>query len=508
MEAFRSDNLVIRIMIVVLVMGVGTLCGCRSSRDSGAEAVVIDWNPPAVSFDASSHQDSIPLVLSSLVNSAKHNNPELLALREAMEVARAEAVTVTGLRNPELRVEYNEGNQVTERTWYGNGAGIGTPPEWLPLKSVSDRTVESDGTRYTLRLYPPNPWLMRVQGGGTRARFAAASADLQAAEWQAECAIGSMLTEILGIQRELEIVRNQSVLRRDYLAAVQLLVNQQQATALDELDADQRQMRAEDDAAVLEQALLDRYTQLSVMVGAPVQETPFGGGVGVNESTVSITPEMARTLRGRLVEARADVMAAYWRHQDALALWREKRMGRMPWFTYLQGSYAKSDSSDQVDAVGRQSFNADLITPSSVVSADDDDDEAWSIEAGLEIPVFAFHGGATRIQQANVKRYAVALRESVRKAQTEFDMAYQGWLTAVARAEAASRGTDVRQAKATELIRKLDSAGGMGPEARLKVDEMILQLKRAEIQAVRVRDMAWWRLQGSAGVRLNNRVAE
>jgi outer membrane protein TolC len=209
-----------------------------------------------------------------------------------------------------------------------------------------------------------------------------------------------------------------------------------------------------------------------------------------------------------LVEARAEVMAAYWRHQDALSLLKEVRVSRMPWFTYLQGSYAKSESRDQIDTAGRMALNEDVTTFDSIVTADDNQDEAWSIEAGIEIPLFSFHGGATRVQRANVKRFALALRESLRQSQAQFDMAYRGWRTAVTRVDAVCGVIAARQAKATELIRKLDEAGGMGPEARLKVDEMILQLRRVEIQAIRARDTAWWRFQGSAGVRLNDRVAE
>jgi outer membrane protein TolC len=474
------------------------LWGCRTSREVGAGRAYVDLGISQENSPAAPVHAEVPLNLTALVSAARLHNPELVVLREAMEVARAEAMTVTGLRNPELRVEYSEGDRVTERTWYADG-GRGSVPEWAPLGSYRDRVSESDGIRYTLRLYPPNPWLMRIQGAGSRARFAAAAADLQAAEWRIECEIGALLAQISGVQRELEIVRKQACLQRDYTMVVQSLIRHQEATVLDELGAEDRQMQAEDDAAILEAGLAEQFRQLSVLVGAPVQSLMAGEAPSGRGSPHRATPAMAETRRSQLVESRGEVMAAYWRHQDALAGWREARLSRVPWLTHLQASYAKADESERVDAAAGLSVNTAIAPPGRTVSADENTDEGWSVEAAIELPLFAWQSGATRIQQANVRRYAVALRECARQVQAEFDEAYRAWQAAVTRTDIARGRIITRRQKAVELKRSLEGENGLGPEARFKVEEMLLRLQQAEVNADREEDMAWWRLQQSSG---------
>ncbi len=481
---------------------VGLVClmmwGCRTSREEGAGRVTVELEIAGERSPVAPVSAGVPLNLAALVSAARLHNPELVGLREAMEVARAEAMTVTGLRNPEMRVEYSEGDRVTERTWY-TGGGPGSVPRWEPVGSARDRVSESDGIRYTLRLYPPNPWLMRIQGAGARARFAAAVADLQAAEWRIECEIGALLTQMSGMRRELEVVRKQTRLQLEYAAVVQSLMKQQQATVLDELGAADRQMQAEDDATVLEMGLAEQVRQLSMRVGATVQSSMEGEAPNGRRHRDRMTPEVAEALRARLVETRGEVMAAYWRYQDALAGWREARLSRVPWLTHLQATYAKAGESERVEAAAGLSVNADVVPSGRTVAADENRDEGWSVEAAVEIPLFAWQSGATRIQQANVRRYAVGLRECVRQAEVEFDEAYRAWQAEVTRVDQARGQIAAQRQKVTELRRTLEGAKGIGPDARFKVDEMLLRLQRAEVKADCEEDLAWWRLRQSSG---------
>jgi hypothetical protein len=93
----------------------------------------------------------------------------------------------------------------------------------------------------------------------------------------------------------------------------------------------------------------------------------------------------------------------------------------------------------------------------------------------------------------------VALRECARQVQAEFDEAYRAWQAAVTRTDIARGRIITRRQKAVELKRSLEGENGLGPEARFKVEEMLLRLQQAEVNADREEDMAWWRLQQSSG---------
>lgn len=487
-----------RTAVIAWITGLA-ISGCRSTPPSATGFPVF---PAAVERHHASGEVGLPAApvfsFDALVNAARQHNPELLALQDAMESARAEAVTATGLRNPELRVEYGEGSRLTGRTWYRSSV----PPEpgrpaGVPQGTIRHEDVDSDAVRFGLRLFPPNPWLLRAQGACSRARFAAAAAELQAGEWRLECAIGKALSEMRTLGHELEVVRQQASLRREYADAVSSRMKQQQATALDELDARQRLLRATEDVAQLEQALLQKEQWLTELSGVAPGQSGEAGGLPV----AGVAPGAVSGLDGRLFESRQDVMAAYWRHQGAIALLRESKSRRIPWLAHVQGSYARGSSEEQVEAMA--AFSSGFPgAPADGFTTDRGEDEEWSIEAALEIPVFAFHAGASRVERVELARCARLLRETVRRAGMELETSRSQWKAAAERAGQCQAELDGIQQETSKLGRALEQAGLWGPEEQLKVREMMLQTRRAAIRTAGEKEAAFWRLREASGQRI------
>lgn len=476
-----------------------TLVGCSSLRvvSQGAAASGAVPEPPLALMETAAAAHT-PLTLAALVNSACQHNPEILTLRGAVEAARAEAITVTGLRNPELRMEYGEGSRYTGRTWYQpSGAANGGGVDWRPAADVRKRESESDVVRLGLRLFPPNPWLLRAQGAGARARFAAATADLRAAEWRLECAIGRLLSEIRTLRRELRIACQQAEVRREYTAAVIARLQHNQGSALDQLDARQRHLRATEDVAVIEELLREKLQAVFDLSGASLE-----GEAAEIEGEPEVPLTALAGLEFRWMESRQEVVAAYWRHQGAMATLREAKARRIPWLSHVQGSYGRGTTGEEKDAIAALSGAPSGLTPDSQIAVDDSEDEEWSIEAAVEIPVFSFYGGATRMERTEVARCAQVLRATLRRAGAEFGNARFLWLNARERTKECQAGLADVENQAEHLGRQMEEAGLLGPEEQLAVTEMKLQAQRAALQARRSESLAFWRFREACGERI------
>lgn len=452
----------------------------------------------AVAVPAASLPVRIPLEIDALMNAARMHNPELQMLRDLVDEARAFAVTLTGIRNPELRVSYDQGSQVTERSWWREEAETQGSTEWVPAASRRHHTEDADVVRLGLRLFPPNPWLMRAEGAAARATLAAAMADLQAAEWRTECAIGRAVSEITGLREELEIARQLEALQADAAKAVEELLRHQQADVLDELEVRQRGIRANEDVTRSEQAIAVALDQLVLLCGV----TPDTDDLRGTALQPHISEEEMQALGRDVLESRQDIMASYWRLQAALSALRGGKARRIPWFAHVQGSYAKGVAKEPLDAsVGFETISTGGTEP-VLAATDENESEEWGIETAIEIPVFTFHAGATRVERAEVDRRGRALKETIRRAGLEWEAAKRRWNAAcelTARQQAVARE---HRRKAELLARPIAEAHDMGPEAQWKLREMELQARHAAARAGREQVLAFWRLREVSGKRI------
>jgi outer membrane protein TolC len=494
-------------------LALAALCGAGGCRTPAPaeKAVVVASGAATRSAPAASQPATGAAArrgLADVLAAALQHNPELIALRQDAEIARAQAVTVSGLRNPELRFGYGEGARMTERSWYTNTAySAFLPPatnQWAPLNSYRGEALASESWRLTLRLYPPNPWLLRAQGAANRALSEAAGAEARACEWRVTCEVRRHFARLDFIAKELRTVGQLAEIKAVYAGAVRTLAAANQVTAVAELDAEQRHYALLMELEALRRERARVLSELSTVVGGPVGDVAPDAGAepGLGASPGDIGGDRAAALAAEAVERRGEVVAAYWRHQAALAALRAARGTRAPWFTYLEGSYGRGGGRENVETADALQNGAAGVWPDPVIAVDDTDDEAWSVEAAIEIPIMTLGPGATRVQRADCRRYAGLLAEQTRAVAGQCREAVEGWTEARARLEQVRRLAGAQARKIETLRGTLARTDGLAPEDRLKVDELALQLERTLAQAEQECALAWIRVQETFGAEL------
>ncbi len=482
----------------VLVLLAGCVGARREMPAPTVAAGAIEVVPPANALPMT--VTGAPHTVHSVMAAALAHHPDLVLLRQELEVVRAEAVTCSGLRNPELRVGYDEGGRRTERTWYTNaaftGMTAGTNAAWRPLAERAGDSQDSDSLRLTLRVFPPNPWLLQAQGAGARARFAAAAADLRAAEWKVEGEVRRLFNEMDFLTKDLGLAGQLADLRREGAETLRTLADKHQVTAVDELAAVQKHYQALMDREKIESSLAARRAELAALAGEPVWTVTLEPQ-GEEAPGTALDGGRLAAMREKVVENRQEIVAAYWRDQSARAALREARSLRIPWFTYIQGSYARGGAQESLTTA------ADLqAVPDPVVSTDEIEDREWGIEAALEIPVFSLGARATRLQRADCRRWATVFGETTRTVLAQLDETVTAWREASRRAERLEPESLELLKRAERLMGQMAERHDLAPGDPAKVQETIVQVKRTLLQSGFEKRQAWLRIQEAFGAPL------
>ncbi len=494
-------NRAFMILWPVLLMA---LSGCRSTWSETANPTMAGEVTPDSTAPLSAVTNTV-LDVHSAITAALAHQPEIVLLRQAMEVARAEAVTCSGLLNPELRVGYDVGGQRTERTWYTNTAYNVIPPytntAWRPLDARGDDARDQDTLQLALRIFPPNPWLLWAQGDGARARFAAASADLRAAEWRLLCGVRKLFNTLDYLEQDLELAGKLVAIRQAEAETLRILADKQQVTAVDELAAVQRHYQVLMDRERMEASLAQKRAELSAMTGIPVagvlQDPPAAREAGLR----ALGGDRLAAMRVKVIENRQEVVAAYWRQQSAQASLREAKSLRIPWFTHIQGSYTRGRSHEALSAAANLQTVPGAI-PDPVLATDESQDESWGIEAAVEIPVFSLGPGATRLQRADCRRWTAVFGETTRNVLTQFDGAVTAWQDASRRSARLETDSGALIKRAEDLAAEITARRDLAPGDTGKVQETILQMKRTVLQSHFERQQAWLLLEEAFGASL------
>lgn len=481
------------------------LSGCRSTVSDTVVNPAMTGEIRPGSIDSPAPVTNTVLDVHSAITAALAHQPDLVLLRQAMEVARAEAVTCPGLLNPELRVGYDVGGQRTERTWYTNTAYNVTPPytntAWRPLNARGDDTEDQDTLQLALRIFPPNPWLLWAQGDGARARFAAASADLRAAEWRVECTVRKVFNTLDYLGQDLELAEGLVAVRHAEAETMRILADKRQVTAVDELSAVQKHYQVLMDRDRIEANLAQKRAELTALTGVPVagvlQDPPAERETGRQ----ALDRDRLAALRAKVIENRQEVVAAYWRQQSAQAALRAAKSLRVPWFTHIQGSYARGRSHEALSAAANLQTVYGAI-PDPVLATDESEAESWGIEAAVEIPIFSLGPGATRLQRADCRRWTAVFGETTRNVLAQFDEAVMAWQDSCRHSDRLETDSGALIKRAEELAAQIAERRDLAPGDAGKVQETILQMKRTVLQSHFERQQAWLLLEEAFGASL------
>jgi outer membrane protein TolC len=265
-------------------------------------------------------------------------NPQIKALRAAVEVAQQRRAAATDFEDPEA---------------FG---GWGDTLE--EFDTTSKPSKGNNESRVGGRINLPNPFLMAPRVRARSAEVMAAKADLQSALWLAECDVRRLFAELNYLEADLALA---GTLAHDYselLADVRRRTQEGAATAAEVLSAAQRQIEAGQN---LEQAR-HRYQVAQRDLAGMLDLPPAVVNAGTNALTHLSFPESAfqmEALQAQALSCRGDVAALRWRTVAAGFEYREARNARIPWFKEITAG--NREPSDQ-----------------------------WWITVGLTVPVFTW----------------------------------------------------------------------------------------------------------------------
>jgi outer membrane protein TolC len=511
--------------------------GCRTPEPDGRLPANYRNPPPDAFVEEPAPVSGVPLPVQTAIDLVLKNNPQILLLKQAAEVARAQARTCTDLQDPEIVVAYGEGEEVTDRSWlvprseivpaisypndnrllisshpddlnkdpadpYKTRVPLGPGEEQYYLTRSSNTfhgtTANSESYRVAVRFFPPNPWRMSARSSGARANYAAALADLYGAEWTVRSEVKRLLAQIRYLKEDLALAEQLAETRRASASMAVTLLDRQEMPVVDAMAASQRYVQALNDRDKLERDLAQARSQMLAISGQTLGDADAMEGDAVR-TNITASALSAEALRDRALQSRRDIAAAYWRSQVATALLQEAKASRVPWFTRFEGSYGETKTTANPDAAWEMAGGTAELDPFYSISVDDDEQTEWRVEAIMSIPLFSAGPGATRVQRAEYKRSVAVLGESTRLAMAQVDEALGTLGEAEARGARLTAEITPRMDEARTLLGDLQQRPDVVPATLEKIKEVSIETERMLLKSSYDRLVALIRLEQALG---------
>lgn len=411
----------------------------------GFPLAVEEHSRPEVPDTPITIEQALPLALAASASLVPH--------RAALRVARAEQAAAYEVRDPQVRFAYGE----SDRTEEGD---LGREEE----KRRRHRGV--------LRIYPPNPWAQNAVANGGEARMELAAANLRAAEHDVVARVHLLFHEARCRRAERGTLQRVADVRRDQLEQIEERLSRGVGTApaaltarLDALDVtvDWERARREELRAI---------TDLATCLGFE-----DGGELEIADPPVpSVTgAPMNRDLDAWVEQAfdrRSDLAAMEWRAEMARWDLTAARRAAVPWFDHIQGAYTEERNGV--------------------------DEDTWSVQAAIELPVFSRGGSDVGIAKASEDQFRAEAARA--RAQVRGEVRQSLGRLRLARG-AAERFEQETAPALDELNAGLASEVGnaLRPQDRADVLEGILKAERLRLEAALAYERAWIELQIAAG---------
>lgn len=492
------------------------MTGCASPEPDGRLPANFRNSFPDAFVEEPVPSTRAPVPVPAAIDVALHNNPQIQLLRQAAEVARAQARTCTDLQDPQVVVAYGEGEEVTDRSWlvprseivpsisypYDNNTLISSHPEDLnkdPLDPYKLRvplgpgeeqyyltrssntfhgtTANTESYRVAVRFFPPNPWQLSARAAGARANYAAALADVYNAEWMVRSELKTLVAQIRYMKEDLILLERLAETRRVSASMAVTLLDKQQAPVVDAMSASQRYIQVLNDRDKLERDLAIAKSELLALSGQTVGDVDVTVG-DVVCTNIAASSLVAESLQEKALRNRSDIAAAYWRSQWATALLKEAKASRVPWFTRLEASYGQTKTTANEDAAWEMAGGTAELDPFYSISMDDDEESEWRVEAIVSIPLFSVGPGATRVQRAEYKQAVAALGEATRLAIAQVDDALSALGETETRTDRLSAEIIPRMDEARTLLNDLQQRPDAIPTTIEKIKEVSIETER------------------------------
>ncbi len=445
-----------RLLFGMVRMGVG----CGVIWATGCSTSPVSSHPP--DLPQSPGLDPVPVIqvespsrqlteIESWMELARRHNPDLVRLRVAVEVADARAQTVEGWRDPELRLGAGRSERVTERTWWASvpeGFPVSGEDPYLSAHSPSTPMSQADRLQVALRFFPPNPLYVSARNAANRASAEIARADFKAAEWRIYCGLKAALTERDGVDRGIALADRLIGTRREMLDATRALVTAGEMTRLDEISARQNVFQT---SLQRERLLSRRQTAADELRSLAGFAAPPAGAAlrGKPAPLPALDTLDINLLENRALARRSEIISAHWRGRVAAEALREARSMQIPWFSFLEASYGRTLTRDDVggalwmNSVDPKGENE----PAQWFSQDQDTEDEWRLDLGITLPIFSLGPRATRVALAGQRAAGAEEEQIAAQVAGEVRSAFQDYGDQMRRIAAVRQDVQVQEAQ-------------------------------------------------------------
>lgn len=371
------------------------------------------------------------LTVDQAVTMAMESSPRLAELKALADAATAGADAESHRENPELRITQLRLDQILK-----GEPRVGT----------------------AVRFRPARPGSVDAEVAVATAEEVTALAEARAEELAIEAEIRWLFDDAMLIEAEIAAADAIVAVRRSIVEQTRARLDASRATALDvamaELSASEAEQASADLRARLGAVRGDLLERVGVDPAAPVRLAgdPAGAWPPADLPSEDALVEAALRNRVEVAAAAAQIDAA-----DAQAF--IERSKRWPWFSFVELGYEFSPSTER--GLG------------------------WTLQAGIELPVFNSGGSATHAAEAakraaqsglaaKVKLVAREVRASLREVQAAAALATELRTRAFPAAErAAAAAAQALEARSIEALEALSAE-----ERRLDVERRFLELVR------------------------------
>ena len=500
-----------------LAVGLGLLLsaapGCRSVAPDGAGTTTPGPGDSAVRAGSATAPEALseavlPLTFEAAVARAVHFSEDITRYRAAVTVARERVLASGDWRDPELRLSYGSdaGDLSRERLSYeapGGSLASREVPAGATGLSETVGATEDDGHafRVAVRFFTTNPWQKAAFASGRAGEYALAKAEKLAAEWELSLDVQRLYGEIHHVREDLKLATRQKELRRSALEAARSRVGQGIGTVQDIMDASRRLLGIVSNSDRENRRLRNLLGQLSGLTRLSLSPGDVDTAhVDIEPGSVPVVGVDLEALAEQAVGERDDIAAMVWRSRVAAAAYRESRASRIPWFNHVQASFQSATEESESRS---SSYRAAGGAVDYDFTKDDGDAQEWRIDAAVSLPVFYWMNRDRHVRLAEREmafQEEVAARGRVRFAIEEALQTLRE-LEQGAKQYAGETETVIREME-TVIKDDREGRGILPPEDIARLEEEILDARRARLEARYDYNMAVISLQEALGRRL------
>lgn len=476
--------------IAAVLTGLGLCAGCASNNPTGSAGLPPDILSGLRKVEARRFEGD--LSVDTAVALALKNAPSLALLREDVNIAVAQKRAAINIPDPEIRVSYDRSDSGTAD--YSSGAVSNAP--WVRDGLLGDvvqdapasteratgiqRTTDNQETfSVSIRVTPPNPFVILHDRSAADARIYSAKALLRDAEWQLASEVRKAWEDIRYLQNDLALLDRLAEVYRNHEHILEERAKQGGATLLELTGASRRYLRtaAERDRVSRDRAAAART--LIALIGIPASALSIPSDAPplplIDHTLLDTT-----SLESVALKYRSDLMALLWQciaaHKDVKAA----KAARLPWFTFVQASYVNSMSRSARDPYSQWTGNqgTSLLYPDPMTSRDETDGTEWSITAGLSVPFFSMLTSPDAPIVAEYRRTRTQLFVLWKTALSEIESATEGvtltWKN-MQEYEAKSRPNTARMQR---LLQEIETNSNLSPDDAATTREAVINTER------------------------------